>query len=214
MKEQAKKFPRKKSDDFGILQEMVEKILDEKIWRLAEFASVGELAQEIGFETAEKAIQDALKSRGMSVLGRVAGGAFGVLMGILWPADAQAGTITGKIQQYLEKSFPESKGDLVEKIILFNTIHNAKRTLKGMQPDRLPYSMPARGIIHRLASTDLGKLRDQAAKAAENVDKAIIRTGKWKAAREKKTSQTQSENNLSQHALNVIKEEIEKFSNN
>jgi hypothetical protein len=212
MKEQAKKIPRKKSDDFGILQEMVEKILDEKIRRLAEIASVGELAQEIGFEAVEQAIEQALKSRGMAILGRVAGMSFGVLMGMLWPAEAQAGTISGRVQQYLEKSFPESKGDLVEKIILFNAIKNAERLIStGLGPNRMPYSIPPRGIIHRLASTDLGKLRDQAAKAAENVEKAVARTRKFQKNR---AAQTQSENNLSQHALNIIKEEIEKFSNN
>jgi hypothetical protein len=218
MKEQAKKFPRKKiteqeCDPVKIteknLRVLIEKELRRQTGNILEGAfDIGAEARDLGFEVVEEAIEAAIKSRGFSVLGRVAGMSFGALMGILWPADAQAHSISGLVAKRLGELFPESKDDLIEKIILHNAIRNAKRRLMGLDPDRLPYSMPVRGIVHRLASTDLKKLRDQAAEAAEAVEKAIVRTRKFQKDR---AAQTQSEAKEADYIVSIVEDEIRKL---
>ena len=134
--------------------------------------------QTMGFDAAEEAIKLALKGRVAAFGAGVLGAAFGSVMGVLFPVEAQANTISGKVYDQLKKLFPEAGDDLVEKIILRNTSLNAKLALAGKPPRFLPYTFPARGVVHALAGADIEKLRQQAADLIAAVDKKLQATRK------------------------------------
>jgi hypothetical protein len=200
MKEQAKKIPRKKSDDFGILQEMVEKILDEKIRRLA----------EVGMSRAALGVSEKEYRKVMSPA--VARGSLGLkdlydIVSLLDPTSLTSypGAIEA-IKDFYDK--PSYYNGFVLTLALLELVPVAGKVAKiggkalELQSKTLKASAKMKKVIEKVpeAAGDAGTLELMYSKQKEFAQRA--RRGEF------------SEANLSQHALNIIKEEIEKFSNN